>query len=107
MASGECFVALAEPFTAESPEARDAQEYAGRLFLQLKPIPPYGAKETTRQLLSKWDVSVEQLPWYLEAVLGADAFAGALLELESTSEVSPQVIETVRFWLRVPLEQRG
>jgi hypothetical protein len=106
--SRNCFVILAEPFADDSvgDERGDAQEYAGRLLLRLKPKPPYDAKQTTRLLLSHWDVSVEQVPWYLVAVFGEGTLKDCLAELEREAKISARVAETVRFWLRVPPEQR-
>ena len=105
----QCFSVLAEPFVEGSAQSErgNAQEYAGRLLLRLKPEPPYDAKETTRVLLSHWDVSVEQVPWYLETVLGEVGLRESLVELERDAEISGHVADSVRFWLRVPTNQRG
>jgi hypothetical protein len=106
--SDQCFAVLAEPFAKDAPQrvAGDAQEYAGRLLLRLKPAPPHDATTTIRLLLSNWDVSVEQVPWYLEATIGRDALLERLSEMQRRSELTEDRSETVRFWLRVPVEER-
>jgi hypothetical protein len=108
--SAACFAILAEPFSKGPPSevGSAAQEYAGRLLLRLKPPPPLEPQQTMRLLLSNWDVSVEQLPWYLEAVFGTGVPIAALVQLERDPNVEVgRRIDTVRFWLRVPLEPRS
>lgn len=107
LAPSECFAVLVEPFSKEGSGrlVSDAQEYAGRLLLRLKPMSPYDVGTTLRLLLLKWDVSVEQIPWYLEATLGTNRLLEGLAELQG-SELSEQVADTVKFWLRVPSEDR-
>jgi hypothetical protein len=82
------------------------QEYAGRLLLRLKPPSPNDVKQTICDLLQHWDVSVEQLPWYLEAVVGERELRDSLAALEQEGQIRRDVAETVRFWLRVPPDRR-
>jgi hypothetical protein len=106
LSSPDCLAVLAGPFSV--PDAGNVQEYAGRLLLRLRPrFPVDGVVHTIRRLLSHWDVSVEQLPWYVESVLDAGVLDSVLDQVESDSDATRRQVETFRFWLKVPSDQRG
>jgi len=100
----DCFAVLAESFGR--PGGADAQEYASRLFLRLKPPFPDDVTSTMALLLSHWDVSVEQLVWYVDSVVDRQVLAAALADVAGKSEAMRRAVETFQFWLRIPSDQR-
>jgi hypothetical protein len=54
-----------------------------------------------RHALTGWEVSVEELPWYLAIVCGEDAVWEALqtLDAEPLSNRERNVLHTFRYWL--------
>ena len=100
----EAFNALIGVFcNAARPSSRCLdQEYAGRLLLALKPPSPLDVQDVIKRILPTWNLSVEQLPWYFEEVIGREPVLQALdlLRMEVCSEQEQRANETFRFWLR-------
>jgi hypothetical protein len=100
----EAFDALMEVFcNADRPASRYLdQEYAGRLLLALKPPSPSNVQAVIKRILPTWNLSIEELPWYFEEVIGRDALLAALdaLDTQVCSEQERKAIETFRFWIR-------
>ena len=82
-------------------KAAERQQLAGRLLLMLEPPCPHPAKNVIRLLITTWDVSVEEIPWYLSNVLGKDMVLDAVSELlrEPLNDVERKKVETVRYWV--------
>jgi hypothetical protein len=78
------------------------QQYAGSLLLALRPPCFSDVGVLIRRLLPTWDLSVEQLPWYFDAVLGRETLLQALATLagQALSEEEQKALETFHFWLR-------
>lgn len=78
------------------------QEYAGRILLAVKPPCSRDIQDVIKRTLATWDLSVEQLPWYFEAVAGREAVLQALdtLSTQVCSDHEQRGIDTFRFWLR-------
>ena len=83
------------------------QEYAGRLLLALKPPSPPDVQAVIKRILPTWNLSVEQLPRYFEAVIGREPVLQALdvLRTQVCSEQEQRANETFRFWLRAGHER--
>jgi len=99
----EVFAALIGVFGGvDRPQSRYLdQEYAGKLLLALKPPCSSDVAATIKQILPTWDYSIEQLPWYFEAVVGREVVLRALDTLrQCSSEEEQRAIETFRYWLR-------
>jgi hypothetical protein len=99
----EVFAALIGVFgSVDRPQSRYLdQEYAGKLLLALKPPCSSDVAATIKQILPTWDYSIEQLPWYFEAVVGREVVLRALDTLrQCSSEEEQRAIETFRYWLR-------
>ncbi len=99
----EAFDALIGVFADSSREQTRYldQEYAGRLLLAVQPPCACDVRNVVRRVLRTWDVSVEQLPLYFEAVAGRDAVLQALQHLENQplSEGEQHAIRSFRYWL--------
>jgi hypothetical protein len=61
-------------FADECRSFRD-QETAGRLLVSLNPKPTLPLEEILRSVAATWNVSVEQLPFYLRDMFGRDEVA--------------------------------
>jgi len=99
------FDALFGVFTDESrPDSRyDDQDLAGKVLLELKPECHLPLPDVIARSLPLWDNSVEELPYYLAEVFGKDAVLKTLAELESSEDLSAELVEkmeTYRFWLK-------
>ncbi len=78
------------------------QEVAGRLLIGIKPRPREPLEEIIRDVLGTWDLSVEQLPWYLAEKFGGSEVLNTLAALEGEGTRTEQelvAIGTFRFWL--------
>jgi hypothetical protein len=78
------------------------QEVAGRLLMGIKPRPREPLESIVRNSLATWDLSVEELPWYLAEKFGAKEILSTLDALETESTRSDQelvAIRSFRFWL--------
>ena len=78
------------------------QEYAGRLLFAVAPDCSVDPGSTIRKVLAMWDLSIEQLPWYFEEVLGTEALRAIFAEIDTMalSEMERRALETMRYWLR-------
>jgi hypothetical protein len=98
----EIFWGLYSAFMVPRHEHRHSrQELAGSLLLRLRPPCPLAACEVIRTALIGWEVSVEDLPWYLALVCGEDAVWEAIqtLDAEPLEEQQRHALNTFRFWL--------
>jgi|SRR5215467_10556981 len=79
------------------------QEYAGRILLTLKPPCSRNIEDVIKRMLARWDLSVEQLPWYFSDVVGVQKVLLALdaLDTQVSSQQERDAIRTFRFWLGV------
>ena len=91
---------------ADSSRAQDAfgdQEYAGRLLVELRPSPHQPLDEIIRAVLPTWNVSVEQLPFFLADTFGADEVTRASFRLEAdypADSREQRSLDTIRWWVR-------
>jgi hypothetical protein len=99
----ELFWGLYQTFTAQPLGSRRYQQQAlaGSLLLRLRPPCPLPACEAIRNVLGAWEVSVEELPWYLALACGEDAVWLAMSELEAEplDDGRRLVLHTFRYWL--------
>ena len=78
------------------------QQYAGHLLMALQPPCAVDVDALIRPTLATWDPSVEQLPWYFDAVLGRELFLrslDSLAELDLSQEERTALV-TLQYWLR-------
>jgi hypothetical protein len=98
----EMFWGLYSAFTVPRTETRHSrQELAGSLLLRLRPPCPLSPQEVICTALSGWEVSVEELPWYLALVCGEEAVWEAIqaLDAEPLDDRQRHVLHTFRYWL--------
>jgi len=99
----ELFWGLYQSFTTQPIETRRYQQQAlaGGRLLRLRPACPVAACEAIRNVLGGWEVSVEELPWYLALACGDDAIWTAMTQLEAEPLTDRQrlVLHTFRYWL--------
>jgi hypothetical protein len=99
----EVFWGLYPSFTAQPIESRryPQQALAGSLLLRLRPPCPLPACEAIRNILGGWEVSVEELPWYLALACGEDEVWRAMtqLEAEPLDDRKRLALHTFRYWL--------
>lgn len=78
------------------------QQIAGRHLRAMNPPCPIELDEAISGLLSTWDLSVEEVPWYFANTFSKDAVLQALERIESGSDRDDselRAIKTWRFWL--------
>ncbi|HEX3552903.1 MAG TPA: hypothetical protein VIA62_06710 [Thermoanaerobaculia bacterium] len=99
----ELFWGLYGVFTKPRQEPRrfSNQALAGALLLYLRPPCPLPAYEALRGLLCGWEVSIEELPWYLALTCGEDAVWNAIAQLdaEPLSNRERLVLHAFRYWV--------
>jgi hypothetical protein len=99
----ELFWGLYPSFIAQPIESRryPQQALAGSLLLRLRPPCPIPTLEALRDVLGGWEVSVEELPWYLAVACGEDAVRNAMAQLEGEplDDRRRLALYTFRYWL--------
>jgi hypothetical protein len=97
-----------EIFHALFPIAAEAQEHAPAydaacLLFDVKPTCPIPCKDAIRAMLPHWDISIQELPWYLAGYFGEGAIRQALKELRGDllSQQERVRLDTVRYWVEI------
>lgn len=82
------------------------QELAGRLLMQIKPPAHFELMPFLRNALVKYELSVEQLPWYLVDQFSEPFVLKALAELrlELTDRKEISKLNAMEFWLKAARE---
>jgi hypothetical protein len=100
----EVALALVGIFTHGSsrPNGSATQELAGALLAALNPRAELEAAEVIRASLSRYELSVEQFPLYLQSLFGDELLRVTLdaVEREQLSAEERHALQTMRFWLR-------
>jgi hypothetical protein len=93
--------AMLSVFEDDSPNRLAVQEVAGGILWLLKPSYDRDISTDLGRLVPKWDVSVEELPWYLAEVGGIEATRTAAKNrlLEDLPAELKKRYETVVWWL--------
>lgn len=85
------------------------QETAGKLLIETQPECFDSLEGILRSVISTWNVSVEQLPYYLEHVFGHDKVIEATAQLEPEyreNSTETNALRVLRWWLHAPKEAR-
>ena|GEM_PF-612311 len=77
------------------------QTMAGGLLIKLKPKYERNLREDILRSLDNWNVSVEELPWYLAEKVGRDEVIREVESIAETclSEVARNRLDTYLYWL--------
>jgi hypothetical protein len=75
---------------------------AQTLFI-LFPRCPWTCQEAVRMLLDEWDISLEEVPWYLASVFPEDELLEMLrrLKAEPMSQTQAARLGAVRYWVDI------
>ena len=98
----ERYFGLMRVFSFDIREQRTLiQTFAGRLLLKIKPKPFESCEEALFRLLPHWDVSAEEVIYYLREQFGKPTVLSAVanLKLGKLSERELAQLETVVYWL--------
>ena len=80
----------------------DCQQAAGVLLLEMMPECERPLEQTIRRSLPRWNLSVEQWPFYLCRKFGIDAVTHAIdhiAQAECPDDTEQLAIKTFRYWL--------
>ncbi|MDJ1504226.1 hypothetical protein [Xanthocytophaga agilis] len=77
-----------------------AQEFAGKVLEEINPQTHKDLKEVLTRTVKKWNVSVEQLPIWLQINYGLPEVQ-RVLEEPDTLKLDPNKIRTIRYWLNL------
>src|SRR5262245_18786440 len=82
---------------------------AALLLYEIKPACPIPCKEAVRGLLGNWDVSIEEVPWYLRHVFGRHRALEVVQEMlrEPLSDQQKSRLRIIGYWLGVPEAERS
>jgi hypothetical protein len=78
------------------------QEIAGQLLVAVRPECSRPLDDILRSTVSTWNVSVEQLPFYLRDTFGRDEVVEAAARLASEYQAESRearALSTVRWWV--------
>jgi hypothetical protein len=73
---------------------------AACLLFLVNPVCPITCTDAIRMLLSNWDVSIEEVPWYLAVQFGKDAIRQAIDSFADEQLEHDQIIRltTIKYW---------
>jgi hypothetical protein len=82
---------------------------AALLLHEIKPACPISCKEALRGLFGNWDVSIEEVPWYLRDVFGRQRVLEVVQEMlhEPLTDQQKSRLRTIGYWLGVPEAERS
>ena len=88
------------PFAAHSQDCGPAAP-AAWLLRRVNPKCPISCREAVQEMLTDWDVSIEEVPFYLAEQFGVAEVLATLDELSPTvsGQRPPALIGTIRYWL--------
>jgi hypothetical protein len=88
------------PFAAHSQDHGPAAP-AAWLLRRVNPKCPITCRDAIHEMLTDWDVSIEELPFYLAEQFGIFEALAAVTELESMLAVQSQIatLGAIRYWL--------
>ncbi|GAB3729206.1 hypothetical protein GCM10027594_11300 [Hymenobacter agri] len=88
-------------FERESGERNYAQqEFAGQILEIVRPTSLRNPKELLQRVLTHWNKSVEQLPFWLRENYGIDKLTEVFAQLALTA-VENDKLETMKWWLHL------
>lgn len=98
----ELFEGLFSLFLLEnSPYSYIRQQNAGVILYKLKPKVHFDLKQRIKMCLATWDLSVEELPYYMAEKCGSSRVLQVIDELrsEELSEREKVALDTFVYWL--------
>lgn len=81
---------------------------AALLLYQVKPTCPIPCEEAVKGLFGNWDVSIEEVPWYLGDVFGRQRVLEVVARLlqEPLTDLELRRRRTIGYWLDIPESER-
>lgn len=79
---------------------------AAILLCGRRPRCPLSCQEAIRALLNDWDVSIEEVPFYLIGQFGVEEVGEAIARLRRTdiSEFQIRMLDAVAYWVKIWVE---
>ena len=84
------------------------QEVAGKMFVDRRPIPDMKIEDILAITAPNYNLSVEQLPWYLALAFGRDRFrdaVGSRLADSNLTDREQKSLDTYLYWTGISEEQ--
>ena len=74
---------------------------AAQLLRELSPVCPLSCEEAVRALLSDWDISIEEVPFYIAARFGVTRVRQAVgrLASERLTDSEKRNLQAVSYWI--------
>ena len=92
-------VLIARACALDEPPDFGLQNIAGHLLLFSKPRCPISCIEACRIVSrSEWNLSVEEVPWYLASYFGTEVVYQSVDELEEESDVQEAKAKVTAYW---------
>ncbi|WP_428654915.1 hypothetical protein [Runella sp.] len=80
------------------------QEFAGQILREIKPKTQVALETILKRILSNWDKSVEEIPFWLKENYGAEACKNTF-EMISNNDVLTKIekeqLETIKWWMEI------
>jgi hypothetical protein len=88
-------------FAAHSQDAGPAAP-AALLLRRLNPPCPISCRQAVGEMLTDWDVSIEEVPFYLAEQFGVAQVRTTVAELRSShaGKTESTLLDTIEYWLR-------
>ena len=98
----EVFDGLIQIFTNAHPNFVARQSLAGYLLFEIKPQANFDIKNTLIKILPFYELSVEELPYYLVSQLSLEIVKEEVnnIEIEQLSNKEKRALDTINYWLR-------
>lgn len=98
----DAYDGLIRIFTEASSNASNRQELAGRLLFKVNPTAQFDVKRILEASLEFYDLSVEELPFYLVSQAGLEKVIDEADKISETqlTERQTRALNTIKYWLR-------
>ena len=80
-----------------------AQTLAGRMLLKIAPKAMERCEEAVFRLLINWDVSAQEVIFYLQSQFGSEKLLAVIVNMESTAEDENDIarLNTMKYWMGI------
>jgi hypothetical protein len=97
-------------FSTLFPNAIQRQErglgvaFSAYVLYELNPPCPLNLEDAIRKVINGWDVSIEEVPWYLTNQFGFEAVVACAEEIHKceSDAAARTALEAFIYWVRVP-----
>lgn len=99
----ELFYGLYKVFLSNEKDYFNRQQLAGKMLFKIRPSLRFDLPKVIKDCLSTYNLSIEELPFYLRDLCGIERVKLAISQVEDMplNESEKNSLETFKFWLKL------